>query len=328
MTRAANPWAMPDGQLVLPAGAPREQWLAERRKGIGSSDIALLMGVAEGGSEYELWLDKVRGRETEQTGAMQRGRWLEPHLATHFVEQTGLAVRRCGLVRHRAVEELLATPDRLSEDGACVEIKSMGQHAKVRAQWRGGGIAAHAYVQLQWQLLTTGRRHGWLVAYEIDQEPAVRGPVDRDERLMERMSERALTWWIDHVITRTPPPPDLATITDEEIALRWPEAKPGSTKQAEWPHHVRALLAERAELKATESRAKARAKEIDEALKVMVGDAEALLIGDKPALTLKRQLNNATVDPALETDHPEIYSTYIRRGHSRRIHICKGWDNA
>ncbi|MGH3627235.1 MAG: YqaJ viral recombinase family protein, partial [Sciscionella sp.] len=46
---------MPDGQLVLGADAPREQWLAERRKGIGGSDIATLLGINPYQSEYELW---------------------------------------------------------------------------------------------------------------------------------------------------------------------------------------------------------------------------------------------------------------------------------
>ena len=328
LPRAANPWAIPDGRLILPAGAPREQWLAARRKGLGSSDVALLMGVAEGGSEYGLWLDKVRGHESAQSGAMQRGQWLEPHLADHFAGETGLSVRRCGLIRHRVIAHNLATPDRLVEDGACLEIKSMGTHAKVRAQWRDGGIAAHAYCQLQWQLMVSGRAHGWMVAYEIDQPPMIRGPVDRDESLIARMNTRATAWWASHVIKNAPPPVDLETITDEEIRLRWPQAQPGSTRQAEWPHYVRALLAERAELKAAESGAKARAKEIDQALKVMIGDAEVLLVGDRPMMTLKNQLNNPSVDPSLEVDHPDIYSTYITRGSSRRIHVVKGWDKA
>lgn len=329
LRRAANPWAMPAGQLVLSADAPRDVVLAERRKGIGSSDEATLLGVNDYQREYELWLDKTgRLTEAQRTGAMQRGVWLEPHLAQHFAERTGLVVRRCGVVRHREQPILQATPDRLSEDGGCVEIKSMGSYAKVRAEWCDGGVARSAYVQLQHQLLVTGRTHGWLVAYEIDQEPVVRGPIERDESLMRRMWTRVEQWWGTHVAHDEPPPVDLATITDEEIALRWPDAQPGSTVAAQWPAHVRALLVERAELKATAKVATDRAKEIDQVLRVMVGDAEALLVGDRPVVTLKSQLNNPSVDPALETDHPDIYGTYISRGSSRRIHIVKGWEQA
>lgn len=51
-------------------------------------------------------------------------------------------------------------------------------------------------------------------------------------------------------------------------------------------------------------------------------------IGDRPVVTLKSQLNNPSVDPALEVDHPDIYAKYIRRGSSRRIHVRKGWETA
>lgn len=327
--RAANPWAMPDGRLLLPAGAPREQWLAERQAGIGSSDIAQLMGVAEGGSEYELWLDKTgRAGEDTQTEAMRRGVWLEPHVVDYFTGQTSVMTRRCGLVANRNDPRLRTTPDRLTADGGCLEVKTIGNFAKVRAEWRGGGIARHAYVQGMWQLMATGRSHVWFAAYTIDQEPQIRGPVERDEALIARLLNRAMQWWHKHVELDQPPPVDLATITDEEIVLRWPSAEEGSVAEAEWPAHVRALLAERAELKAQTKAATDRAKEIDAALKVMTGSSEALRIGERVVLTLKPQANNPSVDPALAVDHPDIYAHYIKRGSSRRIHVCKGWDLA
>ncbi|MGH7687653.1 MAG: hypothetical protein ACREN2_12675, partial [Candidatus Dormibacteria bacterium] len=146
--------------------------------------------------------------------------------------------------------------------------------------------------------------------------------------LIPRMRTLVESWWAEHVTADVAPPVDLATITDEEIALRWPTAAPGSTKQAEWPAYVRALLEERAVLKTSEKEAKDRAKEIDQALRVMAGDAEALLVGDRPVVTFMDQLNNPAVDPSLETDHPDVWAGYIRRGSSRRIHVCKGWELA
>jgi putative phage-type endonuclease len=327
-TRVENPWSMPGARTLLPANAPRDLWLSRRRRGYGSSDVALLMGVAAGGSEYELWLDKMGLLPDQQSEAMRRGVWLEPHVVQYFAEQTGLGVRRCGLIRKRSNQRALATPDRLTADGGVLEVKTIGAHAKVAAEWRRGGIARHAYVQLQWQLGVSGRSHGWLAAYELDHPPQIRGPIDRDEALIERIADRAEEWWVEHVVTRNPPLPDLATITDEEIALRWPTAAPGTSVQAEWPAHVRSLLAERAELKVTEKTAKDRTKEIDQALRVMAGDAEALLVGERPVVTFKSQLNNPAVDPALESDHPDIWAGYIRRGSSRRIHICAGWEKA
>lgn len=328
--RTANPWALPEARVVLPAGAPRQRWLAERRTGIGGSDIAVLMGVAhQHATEYALWCDKAgTGGPDVASWAMERGTWLEGPLAEHFAAETGLAVRRCGLLRRRDQPVALATLDRLTADGGALEVKTINPRATVATEWKGGGIARHAYAQLQWQLLVSGRSHGWLVAYELDSRPMIRGPVERDEPLMARMRDRALAWWAAHVVTGTPPAPDLATITDEEIAVRWPQAEPGSVVQAQWPAHLRALLVERAECHTQLTDAEKRKKEIDQALKVMVGDAEALLIGERPVMTLKEQAHTPSVDPALPVDHPEIDQKYIRRGRSRRIHIVKDWELA
>ncbi|MGH3985921.1 MAG: YqaJ viral recombinase family protein [Pseudonocardiaceae bacterium] len=324
--KAAN-WSTPTATLVLPAGAARQEWLAQRRKGLGSSDAALLMGVGyPDDSEYELWLDKTgRAEPGQQTAAMQRGVWLEPHVAGFFADKTRLALRRCGLMRHKDEPILLATPDRLVGDGGVVEIKTMGAWAKTGVEWRDG-IARHAYIQGQWQLMVTGRSHAWFCAYTIDKEPMIRGPVERDEPLIERMRDRARSWWETHIHNDTEPPVDLATITDEEIALRWPTAEPGSTAEAQWPAYLRQMLHERAECKAAEKAAKERSDEIDKALKVMAGPAEALLLGERPVATFKTQRNNPSVDPALETDLPEVWEKYIKRGSSRRIRIVKNWE--
>lgn len=330
--KPVNPWSTPTATLVLPADAPRESWLDERRKGLGSSDAALLMGVGhEKDSEYAMWLDKTgRAAHGEQTEPMRRGIWLEPHVVEFFSERTKVAVRRCGLLAHKENTILRATPDRLTADGGVVEIKTVGAWAaKTRAEWAGrDGIARHAYVQAQWQLMVSGRTHAWFTAYAIDQEPMIRGPVERDEPLIARMQLRAQHWWDTHVVADFAPPPDLATITDEEIALRWPAAEPGLAIAAEWPDYVREMLARRAELKELEKQTKDDLDGIDRALKVMLGDGEALYVGDRPVLTLKSQRSNATVNPDLEKDHPEIWDTYIKRGTHRRIRILKGWDQA
>jgi putative phage-type endonuclease len=329
MTTISAPWMLPTGEEVLPPDAPREQWLAERRKGIGGSDIPLIMGISPySDTLYELWLDKTgRLDDRPQTESMRRGHWLEPHIIDHFAEQTNLEVHRCGLVVHQSDPILRTTVDRLTEDGGVVEAKTFDSRARVASEWYHGGIARHAYVQGQWQLLVTGRSHAWFVAYALDREPMIRGPIERDEPLIARIRERAVQWWIDHVIADTPPDVDLATITDEEIALRWPVEKAGATKPAEWPATVRMLLAEREQLKAAERDAKARTKEIDLALKVMIGDAEALTLGERPVVTLKSRYNAPSVDPALEKDHPEIWSRYVNRSKSRYINVCKGWDS-
>lgn len=316
-------WAYPEARLVLPVDAPEHVWLAERRKGIGGSDTPVLFGESHGQSLYGLWLDKTgQAEDTATTDAMRRGNWLEPHLADWFSEKTNIPVRRCGLLVSRHRDHLRTNPDRLSGDGGVVEIKTTGGYTEAAKEWRNGGIARHAYIQGQQQLAVTGRSHVWFVVW-IDPTPQIRGPIGRDEPLIAQILDRADAFWEDNVLSGIAPEFDLATLTDEEIALRWPVEIPGTAVEARYPTHVQVMLGERADLKARINKDTKRAKEIDTALRAMAGDAAALTIDSVPVATFKSQANNPSVDPALAVDHPDIYARYVTRSTSRRIHIVK-----
>ena len=72
-----------------------EEWLAERRKSIGGSDAAAIVGMNHYVTPYALWADKT-GRLPDQPDneAMRQGRDLEQYVADRFTEATGKRVRR------------------------------------------------------------------------------------------------------------------------------------------------------------------------------------------------------------------------------------------
>lgn len=321
-----DPWGIPAGREVLPPHPPRERWLEARRQGIGGSDVPLLLGVANPahGSEFDLWQEKTgrNGHDNGPTQAMIRGTWLEPHLAEHFTEATGTRCREFGLIRNDADPILQYSPDRFSADGGVVEIKSIGEFAKVRHEWRGGGVSKAAYAQGQFGLLVTGRYPLWLVAYEIDQPPMIRGPFAPDHDLHDRMRRIARQWWDRYVLTDSPPPVDLGKVTDEEIAARWPN-NVGEAIPAEFPALVEHMLDERAVEHERETAAAARKKEIDRALRVMTGDYAALTIRDEPVVTFTEVEGGANVAPEMEWEDPAAWERWVTRPRFRRIHIVK-----
>ncbi|MEC3977874.1 YqaJ viral recombinase family nuclease [Amycolatopsis sp. H20-H5] len=322
-TLIGTSWAVPAARLVLPADADRETWLVERRLGLGGSDAPALLCESPHQSRYGLWLDKTgQVEDSEATDAMRRGNWLEPLLARWFTERTDIAGRRCGLLASRELDFMRTTPDRLTADGGVLEIKTMGAFAKVAAEWKGGGIARHAYIQAQQQLAVTGRTHAWFVVWQ-DPTPQLRGPVPRDEALIEEITAATVEFWTEHVLTGVPPEVDLANLTDDEIALRWPLAIGDKAVETPYPAHTEAMLAERAEVKKRIADDEQRAKEIDRALRVLTGDAEALTLDGRSVVTFKNQANSPQLDKALRADHPEIYDRYVTRGTSRRIHVVK-----
>lgn len=219
-------WACPDARLVLRADAPRDEWLAARRTGLGGSDAATLMGVNRWSNRYQLWADKTGpGSDDQGTDATRRGVWLEGHLADWFAGETGIPVRRAGLMRSRRHEWMLGSLDRLTGDGGIWEAKTTGVWTGDADTWTAGEPTAAAYHQAQWYLAVTGRSHAWFTAF-VDPSPILIGPVARDEDLIAAMVDEGETFWVRHVLGGTQPPVDPATVTDAELDSRWPAVEP------------------------------------------------------------------------------------------------------
>lgn len=71
----------------------REQWLAERRTGLGGSDIAKICGLSKFGTALDVYLDKIgEGTPVAETNRMRLGTALEPFVTDLFIEATG---KRC-----------------------------------------------------------------------------------------------------------------------------------------------------------------------------------------------------------------------------------------
>lgn len=74
---------------------PKEVWLELRRKTIGSSDAAVIMGANPWKSPLELYQDKKEGRTAFVTKPMLRGIELEPAARSLFNLRTGLNAIPC-----------------------------------------------------------------------------------------------------------------------------------------------------------------------------------------------------------------------------------------
>ena len=57
------------------AVAERAAWLAERRSGIGGSDIAAILGLSPWKTAVDVWLDKTGQREDDTVGDAEAVRW-------------------------------------------------------------------------------------------------------------------------------------------------------------------------------------------------------------------------------------------------------------
>lgn len=118
--------------LVGTEGLPREQWLEYRRKGIGGSDAAAVLGISPFRTGRDLYYDKlniVTADDAENWVQLEVGTLLEPLVAKIFAHKTGYKIyRRPFMFRHPQYPWMLADLDYMVElsDGtsAILEIKT------------------------------------------------------------------------------------------------------------------------------------------------------------------------------------------------------------
>ena len=69
-----------------------EEWLEWRRKGIGSSDAPIIMGVSDYATPYELWLEKTgKSKRDNTTNFIQdKGNRAEAFIRARIELETGL----------------------------------------------------------------------------------------------------------------------------------------------------------------------------------------------------------------------------------------------
>jgi putative phage-type endonuclease len=103
---------------VVPAGAPRDVWLAARQHGIGASEAAAVLGLSPWESRFSLhWRKRGVLGGVDETEQMRWGTILEAPIAAEFARRhPTVRVERVGLCAHVDRPWQLATPDRLLID--------------------------------------------------------------------------------------------------------------------------------------------------------------------------------------------------------------------
>jgi putative phage-type endonuclease len=128
------------------AAMSREDWLRERRRGIGGSEAAAILGLSPWATPLDVYLDKIgEGEDVEETEAMYFGTILEGVVADEFSRRTGLKVRRRNaLLTHPDYPWMIANIDRMVVGGGLLECKTCNAFNP----WNGV-VPEHYQIQVQ-----------------------------------------------------------------------------------------------------------------------------------------------------------------------------------
>jgi putative phage-type endonuclease len=246
----------------------REEWLAQRRTGIGGSDAAAVLGVSPWVTPLQLYMRK-RGEipEQESSEPMAWGLRLEEVIAKHWQSLDGRKIQRVNrILRHPKHAWCLANLDRVIWcDGHMpvvprfletriregLEVKTASQFA--RPDWFDGQdevVPAHYTAQVQHYLAVTGAER-WHMAVLIGGSEFITRVIERDEEIIAFLIEREEVFWVEHVVVGVPPEP--TSLSDLKLLYRHDN---GTDLEADesLASACRALAEVRAEIDAAEVR--------------------------------------------------------------------------
>ncbi|GAA1806960.1 YqaJ viral recombinase family nuclease [Nesterenkonia flava] len=298
-------WACPHANLVLRADAPREEWLAARRQGIGGSDASAILGVNKYSSAYQVWLDKTgRGTEKEETMAMRMGNLLEPIVVQLFEEETGIRTRRAGLMRSKEHAYLQVSVDRLTADGGLLECKT--SNGFLSHEWEDGQVPDHAELQVQHGLAVTGRSHAWVAGLLDGREFFVRR-IDRDEDLIRIIIEQGERFWHDHVLADEAPA--VTAVDYEPLKARFRTADEGAAVTVDRTTLV-VLRAEYEAAHEAEKTAVEQKKEAAAKIRELAKEADTLKSPEGEVFFTIKQ-NGVFSASQFEKEHPDIAKSFL-----------------
>jgi len=278
----------------------REDWLEHRRKSLGGSDAAGVVGLSQWASPYSLWAEKTgRVPEKEDTEAMRQGRDLEDYVAQRWEEATGGRVRRLPAILYNPQYPFAhANIDRLVlGDDAGLECKTTNT-LNVK-QFHGIDFPEQYYAQCVHYLAVTGAKR-WHLAVLVFGRGFFTFTLERDEAEIAALMEAEAAFW-QMVEEDTPPPIDGSDASTSALQTVFAESN-GST-MALFGRDT--ALIEYMSLKAQREELDSRITEIENAIKCDMGAAEKATCGTFN-VSWKSQTRQTFQAKAFASDYPDI----------------------
>ena len=191
-----------------------EEWLEVRKKGIGGSDIAAILGFNHYKSPLAIYLDKTDQKipEDKENVAAEVGLELEPYLSKKFTklikDTEGIDIELFEMpevLQHDEIDYFLVNLDRWfvhPQRGNCVvELKTTTEFK--RDLWVGDEVPDEYYCQVQWQLMITGFKCGYLVVLIGNRIVDVK-LIPRNEEFIQDLKQKGITFWQEFVQKEIP----------------------------------------------------------------------------------------------------------------------------
>lgn len=294
--------------------------IVDRRKFLGGSDAAAVLGLSKFRTRYDVYIDKISPVPDSANAAYRlflerRKRW-EPVVFQMLREELEAEIVATNQRHQDTLPFLAAEIDAEVREGneiLNVEVKTV--HPRAYAEKCGWGepgtddIPIEYEAQVQHGLGVTGRKTTILAAM-VGLDDMVFYRINRNEAVIIEMRARLAQFWNEHVLKGIAPEPQGLT----DVARVFPVSD-GNTVEAS-PEVAAAALRLRA-LKAQLDASQAEADALEFIVKRHMGAAEYLLVEGKRIFSWKEGNWSDLDESALKLEQKEIYRRYLKKGRRR-----------
>lgn len=299
----------------------RAEWLEYRKSGIGSSEVATIVGLNPWETPYQLWRRKIGlDAPKEENFAMKAGHYLEDAVSLFWQDATGREVikRSTGdwLIRSNERPHIQVSPDRtywLEGMKRNDSNKGILECKTTQKAIDGDDLPKHWFCQVQYQLggaelsqgsiawLTQGREFGYK---DLALVPDFYG------WLVEEVDK----FWTDNILGRQEP----SAVSVQDVLLKYNRHTAGKTIEVNDDIFTayNDLKGVKKELSALEE----RKAELEERIKVCFGDAEAISYGGQTIATWKSNKDSEKFDAkAFQSAHPDLAQEFTKTVAGARV---------
>ncbi len=302
----------------------REEWLTHRQEGIGSSEVATILGLNPWETPYQLWRRK-KGFDApkEETFAMKAGHYLEDAVSMFWHDETGR-----NIIKRSAIDWLIlnadkpymrVSPDRTywlsdsrkNSDKGILECKTTQMTIDEE------DLPKHWFCQLQYQLgvaeleqgslawLCSGRQFGYKdIALVPD--------------FFQWIEEEVTKFWVDNIQGNIEP--DATSVAD--VLLKYNRHTDG--KIIEVADDIYTAVNDLKALKEQIAQLDEQKESLEEKIKLGFGDAEAISYGGQTIATWKAPKPSEKFDAkAFAKAHPDLAKEFTAPYQGARRFLIK-----
>lgn len=311
--------------------ATHQEWLEQRKLGIGSSEVGTILGVNPWETPYQLWRRKTgRDPQIEENDAMRWGHYLEDAIAQAFQDETGKQVIKASAGDWLAVDKerdfLRVSPDRTYwiDSSRRADNKGILECKSTSLKIDEDTVPQHWFCQLMYQLGVMGLPEGHLAWFITTNRTFGCMHIQFDRDFYAFMVDALDRFWNVNLVEDIEP--DIVTIDD--ALLKYPKSDPG--KVMEITDELLADINQLKLLKPQIDELTKTKKDIEDRIKLAMRDADTLCLpgtlesNPKAVATWKSAKDSTKFDvDAFKADNPELYAKYCKTVPGSRRFIIK-----